>query len=234
MKTIPSIDDLAQRYFDYIYRRDLASDRWKNLSETEKRDITERELASCRRTIDGLLTIIESRDPDMLARKLHKDNKFFLSAFHEVTGIRLGTTDKAIKAALRDYCGHEKWDTHFHFAAETIARQHAESEAKAEARRREIALAERYTWRLEPSSGIAGKQSGTAKEFIDWAIESGYHPLETKRGVIGTVTLSKPLPGNRWSAGYVLVQKQQKEYARERFAQRTTSTQLHSQESSCS
>jgi hypothetical protein len=141
--------------------------------------------------------------------------------FREVTGIDLGRTVKAIDAKLREYCGAEEWDRFF--AAKTAKRESdaAARQIESAQKQRDASLSMHYRWPVNPgpAGGIVEQRRGTVKEFIHWALDFGYVPLETKRGFASTVTLSRPLAEGQWSAGYVLTHKTHGEYARERYAQ---------------
>lgn len=221
MPTTIDIDNLVDRHFNHIYARDLKSERFADLPDAEKAALTESGKAGSRKTIEGLIADIESRNIDRLSRSLHKHNTFYLGVFREVTGINLGRTDKAIVANLREYCGAEGWDRFFAAKAAKRESDAAARQIESAQKQRDASLSMGYRWPADPSlaGGVVEERRGTVKDFIHWAIDSGYVPLETKRGFASTVTLSRPLADGQWSAGYVLTHKIHAEYARERYAQ---------------
>lgn len=101
--------EVAERYFDYLYGRDLKSERFTRLPADKQREMLANAIGKLKGEIAKIVQRILDRDVRLLeAETFHPSNKMYRDIFSRVTGQTLPGSANETRQVVADYIGSDK------------------------------------------------------------------------------------------------------------------------------
>ncbi len=213
--TQEQIDQYSNNLFQAGYGQVHEETWFTSKSPETQAEILEQGRTHAQKMAEEFARAIRERDIRALEVRLHTGNRLSCNTFQQITGIKLGRTNKSIREGIAKFTGDANYAQYKADRQAAAERKVTEARQKNEQTRIDAALAQRCRWlytRCDDGTTTSGiEMPGTFREFILWLVENGFQPWwESKRGFRPALHVHDP--SDRIRTAYVLDKKIQREY----------------------